>query len=65
MILDKNANNKYKTQKLVKRARFEILPKKSSNMPRVVWTEESKTGLGLEIWPSYDNVPTTFQCATA
>ena len=25
-------------------------------MPRVVWAEESKTGLGFEIGPSYDDV---------
>ena len=34
-------------------------------MPRVVWVEESKTGLEIEIGPSYDDVPTTSQCATA
>ena len=38
--------------------------KTSSNMPRVVWAEESKTALGFEIRPSYDDVPTTSQCAT-
>ena len=31
--------------------------KRLSNMPRVVWTEEFKTGLGFEIGPSYDDVP--------
>ena len=25
-------------------------------MPRVVWAEESKTGLGFEIGPNYDDV---------
>ena len=29
-------------------------------MPRVVWAEKPKTGLGFEIEPSYDDVPTTF-----
>ena len=38
--------------------------KKSSNTPHVVWAEESNTGLGFEIGPSYDDVPTTSQCAT-
>ena len=40
---------------------FEILPKQSSNMPHVVWAEESTTSLGFEIGPSYDDVPTTSQ----
>ena len=31
-------------------------------MPRVVLAEESKNGLRFEIGPSYDVVPTTFQC---
>ena len=51
-------------QELEKQARVEVL-QKSSNMPRVVWTEESKTGLESEIGPRYDDVPTTSQCATA
>ena len=34
-------------------------------MPRVVWAEEPNTDLGFEIRPSYDDVPTTSQCATA
>ena len=34
-------------------------------MSRVVWAEESKTGLGIKIGPSYDGVPTTSQCASA
>ena len=36
-------------QKLAKRAHFEVLQ-------RVIWAEESKTGLEFEIGPSYDNV---------
>ena len=28
-------------------------------MPRVVWAEESKNGLGFELGPSYDDVSTT------
>ena len=32
--------------------------------PRVVWAEEPKTGLGFEIGPSHDDVPTTSQCLT-
>ena len=39
------------TQRPVKRGHFEILQKKTSNMPRVVWAEESKTGLGFKIGP--------------
>ena len=34
---------------IVKRTCFEVLQQKSSIMPRVVWAEESKTGLGFEI----------------
>ena len=34
-------------QKLTKQTDFEVLQKKSSNMPRVVWPEESRTGLGF------------------
>ena len=63
-MLDKRNTNK-KTQTLTKRARFEILSKKSSIMPRVVWAEESKTSLGFEIGLSYDNVQMTSQCSTA
>ena len=33
-------------------------------MPRVVWAEESKTGLRFEIRPSYDAVPTRSQFVT-
>ena len=53
-----------KPQKLAKRARFEILQKKSNNMPRVVCVEKSKHGLRFEIRPSYDDVPMTSQCPT-
>ena len=35
----------------MRKARFEVLQKKSSTLPRVVWPEESKTGLGFEIEP--------------
>jgi len=35
----------------MQKIRFEVLQKKSSNMPRVVRAEESKTGLGFEIGP--------------
>ena len=51
VILDKNANKKYKTWKLAKRARFEILQKKVTCPMYVVWAEESKTDLGFEIEP--------------
>ena len=48
--------------KMVKRGHFEILrKKKSSNMPHVVWAEESKIGLRFEIRPSYDGLPTRSQ----
>ena len=50
-------------QELEKQARVEVL-QKSSNMPRVVWAEESKTGRGFEIGPSYDNVSMTTQFLT-
>ena len=36
--------------KLAKRACFEVL-QKTSNMLRVVWAEDSETGLGCEIGP--------------
>ena len=52
-----------KTQKLAKHARFEVYQNKR-NVPRVVWAEESKNGLGFEIGPSFDDVPTTSQCVT-
>ena len=37
---------------------------KKSNLPRVVWAEESKNGLSFEIRPSYNNVPTASQFVT-
>ena len=37
------------------KGRFEGLQKKYSNMPRVVWAEESKTGLEFEIRPRQKN----------
>ena len=37
---------------------------KKSTLPRVVWVEESKNGLGFEIGPNYDNVPTRSQLLT-
>ena len=52
------------TRRVVKRVHFEVLQNISSNMTRVVWPEESETGLGFEIKPSYDNVPTTSQLVT-
>ena len=60
----KHANKKYKTWKVTKQARFEVLEKKSSHMPRTVWVEESKTGLGFEIGSSYDNIPVMSQYLT-
>ena len=38
--------------------------KKLGNMSRVVWAEESKTGLRFEIRSSYDYVPTRPQLIT-
>ena len=35
--------------------------KKPSTLPHVVWAEESKNGLGFEIGPNYDDVPTRSQ----
>ena len=35
---------------------------KKSNMTRVIWAEESKTGLGFEIGPSYGDIPMGSQC---
>ena len=46
---------------MVKRGHFEVLRKKTSNMPREVWAEESKNGLGFEIGASYDDVQTRSQ----
>ena len=43
---------------------FEVLRKKSSTLPRVVWAEESKNDLRFEIGPSYDVVPTRSQLVT-
>ena len=48
---------------MVKRRHFEVLQKKSSNMPRVVWAEECKNGPRFEIGPSYDGLPTRSQYA--
>ena len=33
-------------------------------MPRVVWAEEFKAGLGFEIGTSYDDVPTRSECVS-
>ena len=38
--------------------------KKSSTLPRVVWVEESRNGIGFEIGPKYDDVPTMSQLLT-
>ena len=38
------------SRKLAQRARFEVL-QKPRTLPRVVWAEESKTGLVFEIGP--------------
>ena len=37
---------------------------KTSNLPNVVWAEESKNCIRFEIGPSYDDVPTRFQLVT-
>ena len=42
-----------------------ILQKTSSNIPNVVWADESKNGLRFETEPSYDSAPTLSQYATA
>ena len=47
---------------MVKRGHFEVLRKKSSTIPLVVWAEESKNGLRFLIGPSYDGLPTRSQC---
>ena len=46
---------------MVKRDYFAVLQKKSSIMPRLVWAEEPKIGLGFESGPSYDNIQTVSQ----
>ena len=52
-------------RKLAKRARFEILQKITSNVPRVVWAEESKLVSDLKSdLHSYDDVPATSQFLT-
>ena len=43
---------------------FRFYKKKSSTLPRVVWAEESKTGLRFEIRPSYDVVQMRSQLVT-
>ena len=64
LMLDEKRQQKIKTQKQAKTSPFEILHKESSNMPRLVWAEESETGLGFEIETNHDDVPTTSHCAT-
>ena len=49
---------------MVKLGHFEVLRKKSSNIPRVVWAEESKNGPRFESWLSYDDVQTMSQLVT-
>ena len=48
--------------KMVKQSYFEVLRKKSSNMARVVWAEESKNGLRFDIGPRYGSLPMRSQC---
>ena len=50
-IVPKNPRKTPITWQLAKRARFEVLQKNPKIMPRVVWAEESKTGLGFKIGP--------------
>ena len=38
--------------------------KKSSTLPCVVWAKEFKNGLGFEIRPSFDDIPTSTQLLT-
>ena len=49
--MTKNSLENTKTWRLVKQAWFEVLHKNLSIMPRVVFDEESKTGVGFEIGP--------------
>ena len=60
-----NPSGKHIFLKTTQRAFFEILRKKSSIFPSVVWAEESKNSLRFEIRPNYDGVPTAFICLTA
>ena len=41
-----------------------VTKKQVLTLPRVVWVEESKNGLGFEIGPNYDDVPTRSQLLT-
>ena len=51
-MLDKNANKKQKCENWPNEPILRFYKEKLSNMPRVVWSEESKTGLGFEIGPN-------------
>ena len=59
--------DKKREQKKVKSGKtspFLGFTKKSSMLPRLVWAEGSKNGLGFEIGPSYDDAPRRSQLVT-
>ena len=62
-MLDKKCKHKIKQENKSNESVFRFY-KTSSTLPRVVWAEESKNGLGFEIGPNYDNVPTRSQFLT-
>ena len=63
-MLEKKCYQKIKNAKTDQTSPFLGFTKKSNTMPCVVWAEESKTGLGFEIEPSYEDVPTRSICVT-
>ena len=63
-MLDKKHWRKIKNAKTGQTSLCLGFTKKLSTLPCVVWAEESKTGLGFEIVPSYDAVPTRSQLVT-
>ena len=63
-MLDKKREHKLKNAKTSQTSPFLGFTEKSSWLPCAFWAEESKNGLGFEIGPSYDGVPTAAQCAT-
>ena len=62
--LIRNANKKLKNLKTGQTCPFFRFFEITSTLPCVVWAEESKTSLGFEIGPSYDDVQTTSQLVT-
>ena len=60
-MLDKKRQQKLKNARTGQTSPLLGFTKKSSTLPRVVWVEESKNGIGFKIRPNYGNAPTTSQ----